>query len=136
MSKHTPGPWYAVSAKQSDSTRQGTLTAQWDDTMDPGKETVWTVSSSPTEAGWEHDSGCPGYGVSEENARLMAAAPELAQVTAWMLGILESPLPRAGSHEADDRRQETELACAAARLALAKAEGVEDAGEQVRAQRA
>ncbi len=70
------------------------------------------------------------YTASAADARLISAAPDLAQVAAWMLGVLEAPLPRAGSPEADDRRQETELACAAARLALAKAEGLSAGGEQ------
>jgi hypothetical protein len=36
---------------------------------------VWTVSADPYEAGWETDSGYPGYGLLRSEAEFYAAAP-------------------------------------------------------------
>ncbi len=38
---------------------------------------VWTVSTLPDAPGWNTDGGTSGYGIGEEHARLMSAAPEM-----------------------------------------------------------
>lgn len=61
----TPGPWYVVG---NDGCDGDSLTPDFD------AEEQATVSANKTERGWCTDSGCPGYGISVENARLIAAA--------------------------------------------------------------
>lgn len=35
---------------------------------------VWTVSRDPNDIGWETDSGCPGYGLTKNDAEELANA--------------------------------------------------------------
>lgn len=69
----TPGEWFATDTGKSG--RNGSLTHQWGG-RDPGMDArvVWSVSTNPSEAGWETDGGCSGYGVSKANADFIAAA--------------------------------------------------------------
>jgi hypothetical protein len=62
----TPGPWFATNTRNS--RRDGSLSEH-----EYGKR-PHTVSTDPEEAGWEHDGGCDGYGISEVNARFIAHA--------------------------------------------------------------
>lgn len=97
----TAGPWFATNVKYPD-----------DGTMAPDDEqATWTVSTDPDRAGWRHDGGYPGYGVSEANARLMAAAPDLLYSLKECVELLQFLTSR-----------ESELERAVA--AIAKAEGV------------
>lgn len=75
MRKHTPGPWYATNVDYPDL-----------GTMQDDEAGTWTVSTTPDQAGWRHDGGFPGYGVSEANARLMACAPDLLEALEAYLG--------------------------------------------------
>lgn len=65
----TAGEWIAT-----DKTLSGdSLCDKW-----PSSE-VWSVTTDPTRAGWETDSGCPGYGISKANAAFIVAAVNLAR---------------------------------------------------------
>ena len=60
----TPGPWRAVDATESTGGR----------TLSDDPDEIWTVSTDPTEDGFNTDSGCYGYGISKANAEFIALA--------------------------------------------------------------
>jgi hypothetical protein len=47
---------------------------------------VWTISKDPDKCGWETDMGCPGYGLTFEDATILANA---ANEIAGELGVTE-----------------------------------------------
>ena len=55
--------WYVVNGRCWDA----------DDIPDP-LDTNWTVSTNPTEPGWNTDDGYPGYGLTRADAEFLAAA--------------------------------------------------------------
>jgi len=55
--------WYVVNGRCWDA----------DDIRDPF-DTNWTVSTNPTEPGWNTDGGHPGYGLTRADAEFLAAA--------------------------------------------------------------
>lgn len=57
----TLGPWFATDVEYPDG----------NEAMTQGEPGHWTVSTDPLVAGWHHDGGYDGYGVSEANARQM-----------------------------------------------------------------
>ncbi len=59
----TAGPWYATDANY-DGSASPNFSAHG----------VWTVSLKRELPGWSTDSGCPGYGIQEQDARLIATA--------------------------------------------------------------
>ena len=65
--------WFATKAEYWEG--------QWaNGTMSAGREygeCIWSVSTDPNAPGWNTDGGTSGYGVPEDVARLMAAAPDL-----------------------------------------------------------
>lgn len=92
----TPGPYFATDVDYPDD---GTLSGE--DQL--GR---WTVSTRLDRPGWQHDGGYPGYGLTEANARLLAASWELREAL------------RAVVRVADRNTVEFDMA----RAALAKAE--------------
>lgn len=64
----TPGPWFATDIDYPDG---GNGPMQSDAV---GAEGRFTISTDPGEAGWHHDGGYPGYGISEDNAKFAAHA--------------------------------------------------------------
>lgn len=86
--KFTRGPWFATNVDYPDGGGFGSHE----------EDATWTVSADPSVAGWRHDGGYPGYGVTEANAHLMAAAPDLYAALSRLAGWFD---PVKGSHEAD-----------------------------------
>ena len=107
--KWTKGPWFATNVEYPDG---------------PPHERIdhdlltWTVSTDPGCAGWCHDGGYPGYGVSEADARLMAAAPQLYEALEAAEDHLADDLNNTALHPVGDCPVLREV-----RAALAKARG-------------
>jgi hypothetical protein len=57
------------------------------------------------------------------HGRLIAAAPDLLMVSAWLLRLIEAPELKRGTEAHDEHRMELRLACDATRAAIARAEG-------------
>lgn len=108
----TPGPYVATDVDYPDD---GTLS---------GADQLgrWTVSTRADRPGWQHDGGYPGYGLTEANARLLAASWELREALRGIVDDYANSL-RSLDPGASANDVEAEPEIKAARAALAKADG-------------
>jgi hypothetical protein len=119
---HTPGPWglchHLESAENDAACPCGYRGGIWGP---DGERTICEMGSTlvPGEEGLE----APRYPrpVELANARLIAAAPDLAEALDWLLASIEAD--PANDRYPGDREERLTLACGGARIALAKALG-------------
>lgn len=70
LAEATPGPWYALDAKADYSKPLAERDGPYED-FSYGN--TWAFGTEPNTTMWITDNGCGGYGISEADARLVAA---------------------------------------------------------------